>query len=153
MRIFRLCKDRHSAGVLSGDDGLNADGRWHNQGRRIVYCASSETLAILELRVHIGNFLPHDPFVMHAIDVPDTLIETLVPALLPAGWNAVPHSGISQALGDDWLRQRRSAALRVPSIHSTTEFNVLLNPLHDQRASFTLGQAWPYRFDPRLFAN
>jgi len=103
--------------------------------------------------MHIGNFLPRDPIVMHAIDVPDAFLETLAPHLLRVAWNAVPHSQLSQSLGDAWLVQRRSVALRVPSIHSSTEFNVLLNHDHDQASSINLHAAWTYRFDPRLFAQ
>jgi RES domain-containing protein len=153
MRIFRLCKERYSAAVLSGEGGLYADGRWHSQGHPIVYCASAESLAVLELRVHIGNFLPRERFIMHAIEVPDALVETLDPDRLPAGWNAVPHSHVSQALGDAWLTQRRSVALHVSSIHSSTEFNVLLNPSHQQSSSISVGSAWAYRLDPRLFSG
>jgi len=152
MQIYRLCKERYSATVLSGEGGLHADGRWHTQGQPIVYCASSEALAVLELRVHFGNFLPRDPLTMHAIDVPDSLVESIALDTLPAACNAVPHSSISQGLGDAWLAQRRSAALRVPALHSATEFNVLLNPRHDLRSSITVRRTWTCRFDPRLIA-
>jgi RES domain-containing protein len=153
MRVFRLCKERYSNSVLAGDGGLHADGRWHTQGRPIVYCASSESLAVLELRVHIGAFLPRDGFVMHEIDFPDALIETIDPQHLPVGWNSVPHSNLSQAVGDAWLEQRRSTALRVPSVQSNTEFNLLLNPKHENAKSLTIRSTRVYEFDPRLFAG
>ena len=54
MRVFRLCKQLYSATVLSGEGGLVVDGRWHSAGRRIVYAANSEALAVLEIRVHLG---------------------------------------------------------------------------------------------------
>jgi RES domain-containing protein len=54
MRVFRLCKQLYSGTVLSGEGGLVVDGRWHSAGRRIVYAASSEALAVLEMRVHFG---------------------------------------------------------------------------------------------------
>jgi RES domain-containing protein len=153
MRVFRLCKARYSDSVLSGDGGLHADGRWHTHGRPIVYCASSESLAVLELRVHIGAFLPRDGFVMHEIDFPDTLIEIMDPQQLPIGWNGVPHSHVSQAVGDAWLKQRRSTALRLPSIQSKTEFNLLLNPKHENAKSLIIRSTRAYEFDPRLFAG
>jgi|ERR1700730_2193404 len=153
MRVFRLCKARYSDSVLSGDGGLHADGRWHTQGRPIVYCASSESLAVLELRVHIGSFLPHDGFAMHEIDFPDRLIETIDHQQLPIGWNSVPHSHVSQAVGDAWLKQRRSTALRVPSIQSNTEFNLLLNPKHEDATSLIIRSTRVYEFDARLFAG
>ncbi|MGH8544168.1 MAG: RES family NAD+ phosphorylase [Gammaproteobacteria bacterium] len=52
MHVYRLCKEAYSENLLQGDGGRLADGRWHRLGRRIVYCASSEALAVLELRVH-----------------------------------------------------------------------------------------------------
>ncbi len=152
MLIYRLCKERYSATVLSGSGGLLADGRWHSQGHAIVYCTTSEALAVLELRVHVGNYLPREIFVMHEIKVASAHISTLNPAQLPEGWNAVPHSSVSQDLGDDWLMRNQSAALRVPSIHSSTEFNVLLNPQHQQHANVTVQRQWEYRFDARMFA-
>jgi len=153
MRVYRLCKSRYSNSVLSGDGGLHADGRWHSQGQPIVYCASSESLAVLELRVHVGPYLPQEGYTLHAIDVPDTLIESLSPTTLIAGWNAVPHSQVSQPIGDTWLEQRRSAALRVPSILSATEFNVLINVRCEPQPSISIADARSYHFDGRLFAR
>lgn len=151
MLIYRLCKKRYSANLLAGDGGMHADGRWHTQGRPIVYCASSESLAVLELRVHIGAFLPRDSYAMHEIELNDSFVERYDPALLPAGWDAVPHSRISQAIGDAWLEKMESPALRVPSIHSRTEYNVLLNPAHSLASSFSNQRNWTYQFDPRMF--
>jgi RES domain-containing protein len=153
MRAFRLCKERYSASVLSGDGGRHADGRWHRQGRPIVYCAGSESLAVLELRVHIGQFLPRERFIMHAINVPDETIELLSHAALPPGWNSVPHSTLSQNIGDAWLEQQRSLALQVPSIHSKSDCNILLNPAHPSAAQVSIDNARIYLFDPRLFAG
>jgi RES domain-containing protein len=137
MQIFRLCKEHYSPMVLSGDGGLHADGRWHSQGQPIVYCAGTESLAVLELRVHIGNFMPRDPFMMHAIDVPDELFEVLPLDLLPAAWNVVPHSPVSQTVGDAWLTSRRSAALRLLTIAKATIFYPAVNSpaLHCRSAS------------------
>jgi len=151
MLVYRLCKQRYSAAVLSGLGGVQADGRWHFQGKPIVYCATSESLAVLELRVHTGNYLPRDEFTMHEIKVPDTDIRTVAADQLPKGWNAVPHSGVSQKIGDAWLAGNESMALRVPSVHSSTEFNVLINPLHPHHVAASLVRHWHYRFDTRLF--
>jgi RES domain-containing protein len=103
--------------------------------------------------VHIGAFLPRDGFVMHEIDFPDELIESIDPQHLPVGWNSVPHSNLSRAVGDAWLEQRRSTALRVPSLQSNTEFNLLLNPKHENAKSLTVRSTRVYEFDPRLFAG
>ena len=42
---------------LSGIGGLRAAGRWHSQGRRIVYLADHESSALLEMLVHMDRDL------------------------------------------------------------------------------------------------
>ena len=111
MRVFRLCKRSYSDTVLSGDGGLAADGRWHSAGRRIVYTVSSEALAILEMRVHVGRFIPQAAYAMHEMEVPDPQIRLLEAGMLKKRWNAVPPVGHTRRIGDEWLRENSSAAL------------------------------------------
>jgi RES domain-containing protein len=153
MRVYRLCRAEYSATVLSGAGGLVAAGRWHAHGRRIVYTASSEALAVLELRVHLGRFLPKVAHRMHAIDVPEDAIATPASPDLPVDWNAVPYHLASQAVGDAWLAATTSLALRMPSIHVRTEFTVLVNPEHPRAIDARVVDTWSVEFDPRLFAR
>ena len=146
-----MCKAAYSEDRLRGEGGRLADGRWHTLGRRIVYCASSEALAVLELRVHLGRHIPHYDYLMHTIDVPDDCIEPLPPKSLAKGWNAVPHTVVSQSVGDEWLNSRRGLALRVPSVHSQSDTNVLLNPEHPDVQRVRIFARSPYRFDHRMF--
>jgi RES domain-containing protein len=117
----------------------------------MVYCASSEALAVLELRVHLGRYIPHSDYLMHTIDIPDDCIESLAPYALAKGWSAVPHTTVSQAVGDEWLKSRRALGLRVPSVHSQSDTSILLNPEHPdiQRACALARNR--YELDRRLF--
>lgn len=151
MHVYRLCKQIYSAGVLDGQGGQNAAGRWHSQGHRVVYCASSEALAVLELRVHLGSYVPRSRYVMHTFEVPDEIIADLAAEALPVGWDTVPHTETSRAVGDEWLESARSVAVRVPSIHSETDRNILLNPAHREFGRVRARARRPYRFDHRLF--
>lgn len=151
MRLYRLIQTRHTRTSLSGEGGLVADGRWHSAGRRVVYCATSEALAVLEVRVHVGRFIPRHRYTMQVIDVPDGRIAALPEADLPERWNSVPHTDASQRLGDRWLAETSSVALRVPSVHSRSDANVLLNPSHRDFHRVRLIDSVPYRFDARLF--
>lgn len=153
MRVYRLCREEFSATALSGAGGLVTDGRWHRQGRRVVYTATSEALAVLELRVHLGRFLPKVPHRMHVIELPDAAIATPGLEDLPPDWNAVPQRAASQAAGDAWLAATRSLALRLPSIHVRTEHTVLVNPEHPQAGEVRVVESWTVEFDPRLFAG
>lgn len=151
MLVYRLCKERYASQVISGDGGLAAEGRWHSRGARIVCCATSEALAVLELRVHVGRFLPRAAFAMHAIEVPDEAIAVLAASSLPADWKGVPFGAGTRALGDEWLRSGRTLALRVPSIHAVSDANLLVNPLHPAAGQVQVVDRRPYAFDLRLF--
>lgn len=151
IRVYRLCKTVYSASLLEGEGGRAAPGRWHTRGRRIVYCASSEALAVLELRVHLGRFLPQDPYTMHMLEIPLAAVVQLPRDGLPRRWNAVPPISATRATGDRWLGPRRSVALRVPSIHSASDTNVLINPTHPDCRHIRIVARTPYTFDQRLF--
>ena len=151
MHVWRLCKTRYSASVLAGEGGVHAGGRWHTRGGAVVYCASSESLAILEVRVHLGPAIPRDRFTMHEIEIPDRLVGHLDQAELSADWHMVPYTLTTQAIGDAWLSANRGAALRVPSIHSRSEFNVLLNPAHPRAKDIQVLQRRVCELDARLF--
>lgn len=152
MRLFRLCKEAHSAQVLYGQGGLIDWGRWHSRGRRIVYCATAEALAVLEVRVNLGSEMPAASYVMHTLELADEDVIEIAAEALPVNWSAVPAVGDSQKLGDEWLSSDRTVALRVPSIHSRTDYNVLLNPLHPACERVRVLDRYGYSFDHRLFA-
>ena len=136
--------------MLSGQGALIASGRWHSAGVPVVYCATNEALAVIELRVNLGRFIPREPFEMHAIELPDDGISILGEEDWPADWNALPPARQSQQFGDAWLASLSSLALRVPSIHSRSDFNVLINPTHEAIRATRVAEHWIYNFDPRL---
>ncbi|MGA7538034.1 MAG: RES family NAD+ phosphorylase [Steroidobacteraceae bacterium] len=152
MRLYRLCKEAHSADVLLGQGGLIDWGRWHSKGRRIVYCATVEALAVLEVRVNLGNERAAVRYVMHTIELPDDGVSPIAAELLPTNWNAVPSKAASQKIGNAWLSSGRSLGLRVPSVHSRTDFNVLLNPACADYDRVQVLNRYRYPFDDRLFA-
>jgi RES domain-containing protein len=151
VRVFRLCKQLYSDTVLSGEGGLVVDGRWHSAGRRIVYTASSEALAVLETRLHLGRFVPKASYAIHVMEVADTQIQMLAAEALPRTWNAVPAAGHTRRIGDDWLRVSSTVALSVPSIHSASDCNILINPAHPSAAGVEFIGVRRYQFDNRLF--
>jgi RES domain-containing protein len=151
VRLYRLLKQKYARLALTGRGGLEADGRWHTAGRPIVYLASSEALAVLEVRVHLGSIVPADPYVLLTVAWPVSLLGVLSKKLWPRHWDAVPFRNATQRLGDAWLAEGTSAALRVPSVHSSSDFNVLFNPAHrDARRARIVGRV-RYEFDARLF--
>lgn len=144
-------KQKYAARALAGHGGLDVDGRWHTAGRPVVYLASSEALAVLEVRVHLGPIVPRIPFTMLVVQCPEQIIETLPRRRWPREWDAIPFHVATQRLGDRWLASGAGLALRVPSVHSGSDFNVLLNPAHPGARRVKVVSRERHEFDIRLF--
>jgi RES domain-containing protein len=118
-------------------------GRWHSAGTRVVYAAEHASLAVLETLIHAGGGkLP--PRALTRIEVPgDVSIEV-------CAWLEMPGS---QAFGDLWVREKRSAVLRVPSIAvNKLESNFIFNPGHPEFVRIRHDAPQGFVFDPRFFA-
>ena len=114
----------------------------------MVYLAEHPALAALEVRVHLDlpfELLPND-FVLMRVELPDGLI---------AGIDAPPGGSMSDlqtvAIGNAWLAEGRSLALRVPSVLLPYSWNVLLNPRHADAGRASISDIEPFHFDPRLW--
>jgi RES domain-containing protein len=151
VRLYRLIKQKYARQALAGRGGLESDGRWHTAGRPVVYLASSEALAVLEVRVHVGSIVPTDPYTLLTVEWPVRLLEVVPRKRWPRHWDAVPFVVATQRLGDRWLAECRSATLRVPSVHSGSDFNVLFNPSQADARWARIVSRSRYDLDARLF--
>ena len=113
-----------------------------------MYTARTESLAKLEALVHLKTALAPRLVLVDAT-IPDALVATLHGAL-PTAWDDVPDSGAARSVGDSWLRRGSSLAVEVPSVHSGSETNVLINPAHPHFAQLVIGNPVPFGFDRRL---
>jgi RES domain-containing protein len=119
-------------------------------GVEVIHTAPMLALATLEIIVHLAA-LPKD-FVFTEIRVSDYVsIEHVADAQLPRGWNALtPTPKSSQRFRAQWVRERRSCVLSVPSSIVPIERNCLLNPAHPEFAAIEFLAPRPFSFDPRL---
>jgi RES domain-containing protein len=139
MIVWRLCRRPHAD--LSGEGARLFGGRWNSPGRPVVYLAEHPALAALEVRVHLDlpfELLPVD-FVLMRVGVPDDPDTIFDPATATV------------ATGDTWLREARSATLRVPSVLIPHSWNLLLNPAHPDSVQALIREIEPFGFDPRLW--
>jgi len=145
MALWRISRHRD----LSGAGGLRASGRWHDRGSPIVYLAESPAGALLEVCVHTSaNDVP-PTYTLLEMHVDEKLaIPSLDLSPLPKNWP--DHVAVTRNLGSDWLRSRKSALLRVPSVLLPATWNVLLNPLHPDAKRVKIVRSYAYPFDPRL---
>lgn len=147
MRLWRIARAAYPP--FEGLGGLHGAGRWHNLGRRIVYCATTPGDAQLETIVHLEIDLEDLPvdLRLYAVDLPDGL-PMQHESGLPVDWRLRIEA--TRAVGDAWLAAGETPALRVPSALVPHSFNVLLNPAHAALTGLKPVIDEPLRLDPRL---
>ena len=114
---------------LSCEGARRHSGRWNSKGVAVLYCATSESLAMLELRVHSPHPYPSTRW-RFAIEVPDDALTSVAVEGLPRGWDKLPAGPASKRFGDSWAAASSSLGLLVPSVVASEEKNLMLNPLH-----------------------
>jgi len=152
MRIWRLCRAKHAKTAFSGEGARLAGGRWNHKGVSVAYCASSLSLATLELFVHVEPATMPDDLVAIEAELADGASREVLDAkTLPADWRSVPGPDALRDMGSDWAREARSLALVVPSAIVPREQNILINPAHPEFRLLTVVETAPFSFDPRMW--
>ncbi len=147
---WRICAPRYADAAYSGEGARVHGGRWNSKGRAVVYSSESISLAVLEQLVHVEDPAILDAFVVFSATLDKDSIEILPPASLPDDWRAYPAPPSLKKIGDDWLSEARSLALRVPSVTVRGQHNYLINPAHPDFASIEASEPEPLDLDPRL---
>lgn len=151
MGVYRLTARRYAKEAFAGEGAMRYGGRWNPRGVRVIYTASTLSLAALELLVHLDREdLPAD-FVSIAADVPDTVrVEHLRPSELPGNWREYPAPTALAAIGLRWLSGNETAVLSVPSVVIPAERLYLLNPAHTDFRLIKRHVPEPFVFNARL---
>ncbi len=149
MIAWRLCERRWAASAFSGEGARRLGGRWNSPGSAVVYASETQALDLLEQLGHFDIHMTPPSYVLIRAEIPDDAVERL--EMLPPDWpDPVDGKEWTTALGNQWLVERRSVALSVPSAIVPAERNVLLNPNHPEMAGVQVGLARDFRIDPRL---
>ncbi|MBI2386967.1 MAG: RES family NAD+ phosphorylase [Elusimicrobia bacterium] len=153
IRAWRIDKAaRSKADSFSGEGGRLVAGRWNSKGQAVVYAASTLSLAALEKFVHLGAEGSAIAFVSYEILIPSTVRTAEVKrAAVPGDWREQPAPASTQKIGDEWIRGMRSAVLRVPSVVTPDEFNLILNPAHPDFVKIKVSAPRAYSFDSRMW--
>jgi RES domain-containing protein len=107
-------------------------GRWNSVGKSCIYLASSESLAILEILVHLNNSKTIAEYELYSVEfyAKDTMF--LSADNLPDNWQEDPAPQETAEIGDDWLSRNESVALSIPSTIVVREQNYIINISHPQ---------------------
>jgi RES domain-containing protein len=125
--------------------------RWNPNDTEMIYTASTRSLACLENVVHRNQVGLNLLFNVMIIEVPDTIgITTFKLTDLPADWHDFNQMALTQKMGEQWLRDNKTAVLAVPSSIIEEEVNYLINPKHDHFKAISLLKSEPFIFDKRI---
>lgn len=130
--LYRIVKSKWASTAFNGDGARLHGGRWNNVGNSAVYVTGSESLAILEVLVHLKNTKLLDEYVLFIMKIDEADILILDDENLPNNWNEEPAPSETAEIGDQWLKGGSSLALSLPSVIVPRERNYLLNPKHEK---------------------
>lgn len=152
MEVFRLTRRKYTTN-LSGKGAALKGARWNSVGTEIIYTASNRSLAMAEVAVHFTLATIPDDYYMLTIYAPEnTSLKTVQVKDLPPRWNQFPHNKNTQRFGDKFVGENAHCLLRIPSVVTPGDFNVLINPFHTEFAKIKIISADPFPFDKRIFS-
>jgi RES domain-containing protein len=149
MILYRIVKCSY-ANDLSGTGARLYGGRWNSEGKEAVYLASSRSLAVLEVLVHLPPLMIPDDYCLVEIEVPDNSITKILTDDLPHNWQDISPPGALKQIGDEFLKKQAYLLMQVPSSIVPMEYNYLLNPQHMAMAKVKVLKKEPFNFDKRL---
>lgn len=150
--IWRLTRKKYAGEAFTGEGARRFGGRFNSPGMRAVYAAESLALALVETLVGLTDYEDLYRYVFFRIELGEGHVEALSRDELPEGWDARPPTGATRQVGDAWLREERSLALRVPSVVVPYNYNYMLNPEHPAFSDIEVHDAEELPVDPWLVA-
>ncbi|MBW2011412.1 MAG: RES family NAD+ phosphorylase [Deltaproteobacteria bacterium] len=150
IRVWRLIKANHADDAFTGEGARRWGGRWNSKGIRVVYTAELLSLATLEVMVHTPFYDTLKNYVCIPIDFSPGLFQSIALEDLPNNWVTDPIPQSVRAIGDQWIKNKESVILKVPSAIIPIEYNYLINPDHPDFENLVIHSSQTFAFDPRL---
>jgi RES domain-containing protein len=148
---YRLVKRKFQESAFDGEGARLYGGRWNSPGNACVYVASSESLALLEIMVHLESYRLLNVYALLRLTLPTESILSVGVEDLPENWQEAPAPAETADLGDGWLASGQSLALALPSVVVPRELNYMLNPAHPLfEQAMATAEPLPFQPDPTL---
>ncbi|PWK71429.1 RES domain-containing protein [Mucilaginibacter oryzae] len=147
MLVYRIALAKYANKLVASGRAA----RWNPNDVDMIYTASSRSLACLENVVHRNQLGLNLAFNVMTIEVPDNLkITTINLNTLKPDWSNFNQMRFTQTIGENWIKEQKTAILAVPSSIIEEEFNYLLNPKHQDFGAIKLIRSVPFVFDQRI---
>jgi RES domain-containing protein len=147
---WRIAKRKHAKTAFSGNGAQKYGGRWNSPGVAMVYTAQTQSLAVLEMLVHLDGPELLQRYVLIGVEIDESMVRQVQPSELPGDWRSSLAPAALRRIGDAWIQNKASAVLHVPSRLVSAESNFLLNPAHPDFKKLIIGEATSFQFDQRL---
>lgn len=149
MIVYRISSAAYSNDI-SGTGAKLMGSRWNSRGVPVLYTSQYISLSVLEMLVNT-NFKDYAVALdLMYINFPDGLSVTHIDLKhLKKNWKE--DFEYTRYMGDEFIKQKESLILRVPSAVIQEEYNYLANPLHPDFKKIKLVKIKSFRPDDRLF--
>ena len=132
MEVYCILKEPYWHDPLSVVGAQLAGGRWNPPGVGILYTASSPSLALLEMLVHLPKVgydeLPR--LRVFRLWIPDGEVRWIYPDRLPDEWADPTALPLTQLVFSEWMQSPADLGLGVPSAVMDISYNILLHSKH-----------------------
>lgn len=153
MIVFRIAQKKY-IDDLSGKGAKLFGGRWNYKGNPVLYCASTSSLAILEILVHTDiDLLPNLNLYIAELYIPDNSFKTITEDELPQNWKSFPAPDKLKSIGHQWIEKNEFLNLGVPSAVNPLEWNFMLNCKHTEFQEVKTIRSFPLFMNERLKNN
>lgn len=148
MIVFRITNETYKNDI-SGNGAALYGSRWNSKGLPLLYTSQFISLSILESLGHLNKReIPSTQYLLH-IEIPDENSMTEISnKKIKKNWKHEPE--YTQWLGDQFLQNKQSLILKVPSAIVSEENNFLLNPLHERFKKVRIVSSELLQLDKRL---
>ncbi len=150
MKVYRIGKWKY-LDDLSGMGAKLWGGRWNKEGIPVVYTSEHLSLAVLELLANQIRNLVDETYGYIEIEIPDQVSHYSISIKdLKTNWRDGFYDPSTIDIGSDWLKDRSSLLLSVPSAVLMQEKNILINPQHPDFQSVRITEKSALALDGRV---
>ena len=148
MTVYRITSHVYATDI-SGEGARLAGGRWNTAGVSVVYTCEHISLSILEILVKADKFTIPDNYTIVSIDLPfDENFSSVELSKLKLNWQQ--KINYTQWMGDQFIKNKESLVLKVPSAIVPQEHNYLINPMHKDFKQVKIFKTELLNLDKRL---
>ena len=148
MIVYRITKSKRASDI-SGYGASIYPGRWNKKGTIVLYTGESKEIALLENIIHIPAMMIPELDIL-TIEIPDNSITVLTPKDLPPNWYRYPAPTVLSDIGQEWIDESKTIALKVPSSIIHSSYNIILNCRHKDYNKVKILSQKKFYFDIRL---